>query len=465
MSWHYSQALVAAYSEATCSDGAQSAPSNTSPTPQVYLSPDRMTAFSRLSRFGMTCEPLTESLGAELLTWFRAAFPVRTYPAQERAQELTGNDQGSGAKWPGSLARYDHASRSWRTVQYSLLGGSVEFSETWPRWGTMRSGACWERMTLGRPTGGIESGYSLPTPTCMDHSGTGRMNKNANVKKWGGINSLGGMASTGMWPTPCATDHKGSGKTGDLRDRLDYAVERGATKSAVYATPQSRDFRTGQQERYENPNRTKNLNDQIGGQLNPTWVEKLMAWPEGWTCLYPISRAKILSWKMGFLDDDEKRKAEVLRMLRSGDVAQEIRDALGRPIGIYEAAVLLSELCEHSNRPDEARVLMACSQALEKELRGLRPQESATGTPHRSGQYEQHAREHTDTMQKLSRLLAHYGEAYWSDGRWEDATPRVATGIPARVDRLKAIGNGQVPAVAAAAFMQLIAAQRGEVDG
>ena len=64
-----------------------------------------------------------------------------------------------------------------------------------------------------------------------------------------------------MWPTPAATDHKGSGKTGELRDRLDYAVERGATKTKVYDTPQA------------------------AGSLNPTWVEWLMGFPTGWTDL------------------------------------------------------------------------------------------------------------------------------------------------------------------------------------
>jgi hypothetical protein len=79
MSWHYSQALVAAYSAANCSAGAPSAPSSGTPTPQAYLSPDRMTAFSRLSRFGMTFAPLTERLGADVLTWFLAGFPARIY--------------------------------------------------------------------------------------------------------------------------------------------------------------------------------------------------------------------------------------------------------------------------------------------------------------------------------------------------------------------------------------------------
>jgi hypothetical protein len=142
-----------------------------------------------------------------------------------------------------------------------------------------------------------------------------------------------------MFPTPCATDHKGAGKTGTLRDRLDYAAERGATKSNVYATPQARDFRTGEAHRWENPERSRNLNDQVasmyptpmaqdhkgctkpdamykaaqrgftpnlqehvaaqehGGQLNPTWVEWLMGWPLGWTDLKPLGTDKFQSWR------------------------------------------------------------------------------------------------------------------------------------------------------------------------
>lgn len=77
MSWLYSQALVAAYSADSCSDGEQSALSKSSPTPQGYCSSDRMTAFSRLSRFGMTFAPLTEDRGEELLTSYLAGFHVR----------------------------------------------------------------------------------------------------------------------------------------------------------------------------------------------------------------------------------------------------------------------------------------------------------------------------------------------------------------------------------------------------
>ena len=49
---------------------------------------------------------------------------------------------------------------------------------------------------------------------------------------------------------------------------------------------------------------------------------------------------------------------------------------------------------------------------------------------------------------------------YACDSRWWQAEPnvgRVVDGMAAGVDRLKAIGNGQVPAVAATAFALLVA--------
>jgi hypothetical protein len=94
MSWLYSQVLVAEYSEANSLAGAPSALSSASPTPQAYSSLDRMTAFSRLSRFGMTFAPLTESLGADLLTWFLAGFPAKTSARQEKERALTETRSG-----------------------------------------------------------------------------------------------------------------------------------------------------------------------------------------------------------------------------------------------------------------------------------------------------------------------------------------------------------------------------------
>ena len=84
MSWLFSQALVEEYLGDTCSDGEQSVQLSGNPTQQAYCAPDKMTAFSRLSRFGMTYKPLTEDRGEELLMSYLAAFRAKTSPQQEK---------------------------------------------------------------------------------------------------------------------------------------------------------------------------------------------------------------------------------------------------------------------------------------------------------------------------------------------------------------------------------------------
>jgi hypothetical protein len=87
MSWLISKALM----NSLCSrelaveslgenslDGEQSALSNGNNIPQAYCAPDKMMGFSRLSQYGMTYKPLTESRGEELLTLYREGFLAKT---------------------------------------------------------------------------------------------------------------------------------------------------------------------------------------------------------------------------------------------------------------------------------------------------------------------------------------------------------------------------------------------------
>lgn len=489
MSWLFSQALVAEYSAGTCSAGELCAPSNGSPMPLAYLPPDRTKDFSRLSRSGATFAPLTDDLGAALLTWFLAGFRARTSALPAEAQALRAHAAACGPTWRGSLARFDPVSRSWRTAQPSLLGDSEECSVTWPRSGMTAGGQCWELPTLVPPTSAIGSGLSQRWPTPHGFSPDGRSNGPSGNELGRAVNqslraqwptptsSLGtnggrvtpakareggtlieALSARTMWPTPDA--HMGSGgrtsKTPPTGKRANGTKQQITLNDAVkWATPTARDWKSGKASEATMERNSRPLSEQIGGSLNPTWVEKLMGWPDDWTSLQPMSHVKMCFWLMGMSDGTETGRIKVLRMLRGGDAAQEIQRALGRPVGIHETAILLAELCEHANRPNEARVFMACAEALEDEMRSMRLCEGTTGAPHRPGQGEQRTGEHPDAMQALSRLLAHHGKAYWQDGRWEDATPRVTHGVAHRVDRLKALGNGQVPLCAATAWRML----------
>jgi hypothetical protein len=171
MSWLFSQALVAEYSAASSSAGAPSAPSNTTPTPQAFLSRDKTTdAWSRFPS-GMTCEPLTESRGEDLLTWFRAVFLAKTLVPQERAPALAESEAGYGAKWHESLAKWDRNMFSWKTRQCLLFEDSTESLETLPSWGLMRAGELFQRPTPDFATNESDAG-SWPTPQRVDYKGT-----------------------------------------------------------------------------------------------------------------------------------------------------------------------------------------------------------------------------------------------------------------------------------------------------
>ena len=61
------------------------------------------------------------------------------------------------------------------------------------------------------------------------------------------------------WPTPTATD------------------------AVLWATPTTRDHRSGKASAATHARNSRPLSEQVGNLLNPTWVEWLMGWPIDWT--------------------------------------------------------------------------------------------------------------------------------------------------------------------------------------
>lgn len=317
MSYIFSRVLVEEFLGANCSASAPSAPSNLNPTQQAYCSPARMTAYSRLSRYGMTYAPLTDDRGEALLTWYLEASLARTFQLREKARALTAPAPACGGKCTELSMRYDRNSHSWKTHLCLWEEDLPESSVTLPKSGTMRNGLCWERTMWEPRMSGNASGYLL-----------------AQERE--------------IWPTPRAGKSSSENPESWLAR---YAAGKVSTPplglAVKFATPQARDFRTGESNRWDNPHRSRNLNDQIAK--------------------YPTPRTKGMCGGDGELSENE---------------------ILGRP-----------------------------------------------------GNY-------------------HDGRAETDDcGEWWSAEPdvgRVAHRVAARVDRLKAIGNGQVPAVAATAFRILL---------
>lgn len=208
MSWHFSQALEAEYSGANFSDGERFALWKWMPTVQDDSSSGKMKDSCHRSPFGTMYVPSMDTLGAALLMWFLGASPARTYPPPEPVTDLTAQGLGCGWRWPESSLKYDQPSASWKTRQCSLLGGLEEFSETWPRWGTMRNGECWERQTWERRTNGTDVGL-LPTPLASigTHGGP-------NQRDSSGRPGLQMAAQTYPTPTVCGNyNRKGASPT------------------------------------------------------------------------------------------------------------------------------------------------------------------------------------------------------------------------------------------------------------
>jgi hypothetical protein len=297
MSWLFSQVLVEAFSEAICSDGEQSAPLSGNPIPQAFCAPDKMKAFSRVSRFGMTFAPLTEDRGEELLTWFLGAFPAKTFPQPEKEQGSTESEAECGPKWHGSFTKYDLNSCLWRTHQCSLLGDLEPFLETWPRWGLMQSGECWEQQTLAHRTSETESGLleKWPTPTVMDSITRSKESwEKAQFRPRQGKNLIK-LGDIQFWPTPTAS----VGGPQMMGDKLRLSGAKGSNNLAgavkAWPTPTDHNAKEGAFPAEYN-RKTPTLAAEAGGALNPNWVEWLMGWPLGWTDLKPLETDRFQKW-------------------------------------------------------------------------------------------------------------------------------------------------------------------------
>ena len=320
-------------SEESCLDGVRFAQSRLADSNGMSFSPGNETEFSIGSRSGTMFAPSTESRGEGRSMSSAEVSHAKTSAAPEEDSELSAeNGVDYGANTQGSFARYDRDSCSWKTAQCSLFGGLESFSGTWPKQGIMLHGRCYPLVIAAHRTS--ESGCGLserfPTPTVFGNynrkgisprSGDGL---STYVKKWPTPQSRdfkSGMASrvekswrnlndwVEKFPTPCRTDYKGAGKTGTFRDRLDYAAERGRTKSNVYPTPGTNGMCVGsgawaQMGRLVREGKmTDKERHQIGagngGKLNPDWIEWLMGWPIGWTALKPLETERFRLWLHG----------------------------------------------------------------------------------------------------------------------------------------------------------------------
>lgn len=340
MSYTYLQELGEESSAAIYSDIPVSVLSNGAHTLGASCLPDNVTGCYRASQSGMMSRRLTAGRGKGASMSYAAGSRVRTYPQRAKVQESTANGLGCGDTWPASLARFDHATSSWKTAQSSLLGGLESYSETWPRWGMMRNGVCWELPTPGRHTDASESG-SWPTPTASEGTkipaganyGQIGLNNHPRIRglpdrpKMGkdraGLD--GGAVTQPTYPTPTASMMPCEGTVRAARALLlhgmtleettaiagrDPRKAQGKIPAMNYPTPVASEgadcgsrwpalARLDKGGRIQRRMATMQLPETLTTEkaaLNPAWVEWLMGWPIGWTDLQPLETDRFPRW-------------------------------------------------------------------------------------------------------------------------------------------------------------------------
>lgn len=337
MSWLFSQALVAESLGENCLDGKPSVQSKSTATAPVYYVGDKTKEFSRLSRFGMTLQPLTADRGEALLKSFRAVFLAKTFQQPEEEQVSPENVRDSGVRWRELSVKYDQDLSSWRTHQCLFQEVLEESSLTLPRWGLMRNGELSERTTPEHLTNVTESGCWLGTPTASmsqrsEDFAEGRMPTPAEyVQKWptplssdhknrGPNSKQQGLSElVRIWPTPSANNYEQTDldKLLERRERIKSQGINGngfgltlanavlIEERKTWATPRTSDFKScgpvGSKSHHHMTEKQYlcaqvKEEDQPTGHLNPDWTEWLMGWPIGWTDSKPLETDKFQQW-------------------------------------------------------------------------------------------------------------------------------------------------------------------------
>jgi len=283
-----------------CSPGAAAESLRTSSTESNQSAPSKSCRTSKrclrraspACRYGTTCEPSAPTIqsapecsqtyaNAATRLSLPGAFRVRIFHAREKARAYAEREADFGRNMRVSFAKFDPVSYSWKIPHFLFQGDLATYSQTWPRWGMMVRGECFQLPPWVQDTGatafgelsgaGIEaaaesapwptvtakgngnrseyggkSGDGLdtavkragavsatgPTPTCVGLDGGSNSRKAARAR---GRYIEGAGAKSATWPTPTAHAALPVCMEKD-RDGLNYAVARGKTKSHLYPT-------------------------------------------------------------------------------------------------------------------------------------------------------------------------------------------------------------------------------------
>lgn len=214
----------------------------------------------------------------QLSTSSMADFHVKTSAVQELVSAWKASEAVCFSRSSDSLANYDHSLCSWKMSQLSLLEDWNKWSGPFPAFGMIVDGRLFQPMNLAPHTSEDDGFCLLPTPTAQT-AGTNGKSWDEDSQTWiNGRPSLTTMAKQNLWPTPRAQAGTMSHKRiaeGRTPDTLLAAVK-------MWPTPMASDWKNrGKRSEHQQIQ----LQTAVGGQLNPMWVEWLMAFPIEWTAL------------------------------------------------------------------------------------------------------------------------------------------------------------------------------------
>lgn len=196
-----------------------------------------------------------------------AGSPAKTSASQAKEPASTANAQDYGHTMPAPFANYDPAACLWKTSQLSLVEGSIEYSGTWPRAGTMQNGIAYQRQPSAPRTYATAFSLSRIAPTLS------KSRLLATPKAGDAIMALPRTSGrSAAMSTHLATQ---------IRYRTDLLPPPvSLTSDGLLTTPCADD--TGHRKGKYAQGGTA-LSAQVGGKLNPQWLEWLMGFPNKWT--------------------------------------------------------------------------------------------------------------------------------------------------------------------------------------
>ena len=306
MSWHCSQALVEAFSQANVWVTGSCVRWKKMRIAERSLCGGKKTTASPSSQSGTTLTPSTGTPGMALSMSFLLASHAKGSPLQESNLEQT-TPETSGPPQQGSSEKYVQAELFSKTYQES-----ESTSESWPKtlpiWGSIVNG---ELSPLEKPElCTLESGGGAwPTPTVNTRPNEGNvrllrkqvldgnLSEEEATQMLNGKSPFSAQGAVKAWPTPTVSDSGGGARPAQQGEKGWYNVNKDGTRWGAIL----RDAVPAHEKKWPT-----SLEPHNKGKLNPDWVEWLMGWPIGWTSLDFINLDMKRWWNYSMITEPAK---------------------------------------------------------------------------------------------------------------------------------------------------------------